>query len=99
VHSSVTRWSPSWCSCVNATLPWDPGLSLFINLRLQLHPSVAGVLLLRWLDRPTFNRYFVRSIHPGVCVLYASVTPTGGFTVTNTMDSVVCFSFRSRTLL
>jgi hypothetical protein len=45
-------------------------LSFFFKLqrRLQEHPSVVGVLLLRWLNRPTFNQRFARSVHPGACV-------------------------------
>jgi hypothetical protein len=76
VPSSTAMRLPSWCWFDSSASPWDPGSSLFFYLqrRLPLHPSVAGVLLLQRLVWPAFNRRFARSIHPGVCVLGAPAT-------------------------
>ena len=64
------RWFDSSAST------WDPGLSLFyLRRRLQQHPSVAGMNLLRWLYRPTLNRRYARSVHPGASVFDAPVAP------------------------
>jgi hypothetical protein len=66
VLPSSARRLPSWCWSDNFVSTWDPGLRFFFNLRQRhpLHPSITGVLLLRWLNRPVF----ARSIHLGACV-------------------------------
>lgn len=76
VLPSSARWLPCWCWSNSSASTWDPGSSLFFNLRrrLQLHPSVAGVLRLQGLDRSVFNRRFAQSVHPGARVHDAPAT-------------------------
>ena len=73
---STARRLPCWCWSDSSAYTWDAGSSLFFNLwrRLQLHPSVTGVLPLRWLDRSAFNRRFARSVHLGAHVHDAPAT-------------------------
>lgn len=75
--SFTARWLPSWSSYDDTASPWDPGSCRILNLRrhLRSNPSVAGVHLLRRLDRPAFNRRFARSFRPGARILDAPATP------------------------
>ena len=61
---------------------WDIGSSFFyLRQRQQLHLSVAGICLLRWLIRFPSNRRFARSIHLGARVLDALRIPLAGMQV------------------
>jgi hypothetical protein len=65
-----------WSWLDGSAFTWNLGLSFFnLRRRQQLHPSVAGMILLRWLYRPTLNRHYARSVHPGAYVFDAPMAP------------------------